>query len=252
MENSPHVRNYATPRVRTLFRAYVHDNPVRLNHLQLTWFERPTDNIYTQLYAGYLEMMFAGVGGEILYRPLDANWAIGLDANIVSQRDPDSQFGVFTEDYFFYDEAVCNKSKPECQGYVLSQGTTGHIAAYYMPQWAFLDNTLLKVYAGKFLGGDRGARVDFSKQFKSGITVGAYATLTNLTAEEYGEGSYNKGFYISIPMDIMTIKPSTSRANIAWEPITRDGGQMLRKQHYLFDKTDARYQWYQRPSSVSK
>ncbi len=119
-----------------------------------------------------------------------------------------------------------------------------------MPQWQFLDSTLLKVSAGKFLGGDMGARIDFSKQFKSGVIVGAYATFTDLTAEEYGEGSYNKGFYVSIPMDIMTIKPSTSRAQIAWEPITRDGGQMLRKQYYLFDKTDARSQWGQRPSSV--
>ncbi|CAK4070544.1 YjbH domain-containing protein [Vibrio sp. 16] len=250
VEYSPHVRNYATPRVRTMFRAYVHDNPIRLNRLQLTWFEQPTKSIYTQMYGGYLESMFAGVGGEVLYRPLNANWAIGVDANLVSQRDPDSWFGTFSEDYFFYDEAACNDPIPQCQAYVLSQGTTGHVTGYYMPQWQFLDSTLLKVSAGKFLGGDMGARIDFSKQFKSGVIVGAYATFTDLTAEEYGEGSYNKGFYISIPMDIMTIKPSTSRAQIAWEPITRDGGQMLRKQYYLFDKTDARSQWGQRPSSV--
>ncbi|RJX67160.1 YjbH domain-containing protein [Vibrio sinensis] len=249
VENSPHVRNYSTPRVRTMFRAYVHDNPARLNHLQLTWFEQPTSNLYTQVYAGYLEMMFAGVGSEVLYRPLNSNWAVGVDANIVSQRDPDSWFGVYQDDYFFYDEQTCNKATPECQGYVLSKGTTGHLTGYYMPQWQWFEDTLFKVSAGKFLGGDVGARVDFSKQFDSGVIVGAYATITDLTAEEYGEGSYNKGFYVSIPMDIMTIKPSTSRANISWEPITRDGGQMLRKQYQLFDMTDARKQWYQRPIS---
>lgn len=250
VENSPHVRNYSTPRVRTMFRAYVHDNPVRLNRLQLTWFEQPAESLYTQVYGGYLEMMFAGVGSEVLYRPLNSNWALGVDANIVSQRTPDSWFGTYSDDYFFYDEAQCDDPTPSCQAYVLSQGATGHLTGYYMPEWKFLENTLIKVSAGKFLGGDKGARVDFSKQFKSGVIVGAYATLTDLTAEEYGEGSYNKGFYLSIPMDIMTIKPSTSRANISWEPITRDGGQMLRKQHYLFNKTDARSQWYQKPSSV--
>ncbi|WP_159656107.1 YjbH domain-containing protein [Vibrio atypicus] len=250
VEYSPHVRNYATPRVRTMFRAYVHDNPVRLNRLQLTWFEQPTESVYTQAYGGYLESMFAGVGGEVLYRPLNANWAVGADVNLVSQRDPDSWFGVFSEDYFFYDEAACNQPIPQCQAYVLSQGTTGHVTGYYMPQWQFLDSTLFKVSAGKFLGGDVGARVDFSKQFKSGVIVGAYATLTDLTAEEYGEGSYNKGFYVSIPMDIMTVKPSTSRTQLAWEPITRDGGQMLRKKYHLFYRTDARSQWSQRPNSV--
>ncbi|WP_428772720.1 YjbH domain-containing protein [Vibrio sp.] len=250
VENSPHVRNYATPRVRTMFRAYVHDNTVRMNHLQLTWFEQPADNLYSQVYAGYLEMMFAGVGGELLYRPLNQNWAIGIDANLVSQRDPNSWFGVYQDDYFFYDESSCSEPIPRCQAYVLSKGTTGHVTGYYMPQWDWLRDTLFKVSAGQFLGGDKGARVDFSKQFKSGVTVGAFATFTNLTAEEYGEGSFNKGFYVSIPMDIVTIKPSTSRATIAWQPITRDGGQMLSKRHNLFEKTDARFPWYQRPSTV--
>lgn len=250
VENSPHVRNYSTPRVRTMFRAYVHDNPVRLNHLQLTWFEQPFEEVYTQMYGGYLEMMFAGVGGEVLYRPMNKNWAVGFDANLVSQRDPDSWFGTYSEDYFFYDEATCNDPTPSCQAYVLSQGTTGHVTGYYIPNWDFLRDTLFKVSAGKFLGGDMGARFDFSKQFKSGVIVGAYATFTDLTAEEYGEGSYNKGFYISIPLDIMTIKPSNGRAKISWEPITRDGGQMLNKQYNLFDKTDVRSQWYQRPSTV--
>lgn len=249
VENSPHVRNYSTPRVRTMHRAYVHDNPVRLNHLQLTWFEQPFEEVYTQMYGGYLEMMFSGIGGEVLYRPMNTNWAIGLDANLISQRDPDSWFGVYSEDYFFYDESTCNTPVPACQAYVLSQGITGHITGYYMPQWSLLENSLFKISGGKFLGQDIGARIDFSKQFKSGIIVGAFATFTDLTAEEYGEGSYNKGFYISIPMDIMTIKPSTSRAQISWEPITRDGGQMLRKQYNLFERTDARSSWYQRPNN---
>ena len=189
VENSPHVRNYSTPRVRTMFRAYVHDNPVRLDHLQLTWFEQPFEEVYTQVYGGYLEMMFAGVGGEVLYRPMNTNWAVGFDANLVSQRDPDSWFGTYSEDYFFYDEAACNDPTPSCQAYVLSQGTTGHVTGYYMPNWDFLRDTLFKVSAGKFLGGDIGARFDFSKQFKSGVIVGAYATFTDLTAEEYGEGT---------------------------------------------------------------
>ncbi|MCG6418194.1 YjbH domain-containing protein, partial [Vibrio fluvialis] len=76
-------------------------------------------------------------------------------------------------------------------------------------------------------------------------------TITDLTTEEYGEGSYNKGFYVSVPFDIMTIKPSTSRANIAWQPITRDGGQMLGRKYHLYDITDARSPWFERKSQVS-
>lgn len=254
VENNPHISNFAVPRVRTMFRAYVHDNPVRLNNLQLTWFEQPFQQIYTQAYAGYLETMFAGVGGEVLYRPMNSNWAVGVDANLISQRDPDSWFGTFSDSYVYYDgynANNCAAGDVSCQAYVLDKGTTGQITTYYTPQWDWVDDTLFKVSVGKFLGGDKGVRVDFSKQFKSGVIVGAFATVTDLTTEEYGEGSYNKGFYVSVPFDVMTIKPSTNRANIAWQPITRDGGQTLSRKYHLYDITDARSPWFERKNQVS-
>ena len=49
--------------------------------------------------------------------------------------------------------------------------------------------------------------------------------------------------YISIPFDILTVKPSTSRANISWLPMNRDGGQMLGRQYHLYDLTDGRQPW---------
>ncbi|MDD1827096.1 YjbH domain-containing protein [Photobacterium sp. ZSDE20] len=232
-----------TPRVRTLFRSYV-DDPVRLDRLQLTWFEDYGSGIYTQAYGGYLESMFAGVGGEILYRPFNQNWAIGADMTAISQRDPESWFGTFDE------EIQVNPDDSSRTYKVIDKGTTGFITGYYTPQWDFLSDTLLKVGVGKFLAGDIGTRVDFSKQFKSGVIAGAFVSLTDMTTEEYGEGSYTKGFYVSIPFDLVTVKPSSSRAGFTWLPITRDGGQVLNKQYNLFDQTDARSPWFQRPSSV--
>ncbi|CDT94197.1 YjbH domain-containing protein [Vibrio coralliirubri] len=232
-----------TPRVRTLFRSYV-DDPVRLDRLQLTWFEDYGSGVYTQAYGGYLESMFAGVGGEILYRPFNQNWAIGADMTAISQRDPESWFGTFDE------EIQVNPDDSNRTYKVIDKGTTGFITGYYTPQWDFLSDTLLKVGVGKFLAGDIGTRVDFSKQFKSGVIAGAFVSLTDMTTEEYGEGSYTKGFYVSIPFDLVTVKPSSSRAGFTWLPITRDGGQVLNKQYNLFDQTDARSPWFQRPSSV--
>lgn len=250
VEESPHIDNFSTPRVRTLFRAYVHDNPVRMTNLQLTWFDQFGDNLFFQGYAGYLESMFAGVGGELLYRQTDANWAVGVDANIISQRDPDNWFKTYSEDFFIY-KGGCpgGKLTPSCSAKVLSKGETGFVNMYYTPEWNFLKNTLFKVGYGQFLGQDRGARLDFSKQFDTGVIVGAYATLSNLTAEEFGEGSFTKGFYISVPFDVMTIKPSTQRFNFSWQPITRDGGQMLSRKYNLFSLTDGRSPWFTRPVS---
>ncbi len=226
-------------RVRTLVRQYINDNPVRMDNLQLTWMDRLGDDFYGQAYGGYLEMMFGGVGSEVLYRPQGSNWAIGLDANYVIQRDPDSQFGFFTEEVQF--DPLTGRD------YRVQTGAmTGHLTAYYQPQWEWLPNTLFKVSAGQYLTEDRGVTIDFSKQFDSGVIAGAFVALTDLTAEEYGEGSYNKGFYISIPFDVMTVKPSTNRATISWLPLSRDGGQMLNRKYSLYGVTDARSPWYER------
>ncbi|WP_064605378.1 YjbH domain-containing protein [Photobacterium sp. J15] len=226
-------------RVRTLVRQYINDNPVKMNNLQLTWMDRLTDDWYAQAYGGYLEMMFGGVGGEVLYRPLNSNWALGVDANYVIQRDPDSQFGFFTEEVQF--DPLTGRNYRVQTGAV-----TGHATVYYQPQWEWLPNTLFKVSAGQYLTEDKGITIDFSKQFDSGVIAGAFAAITNLSAEEFGEGSYNKGFYVSIPFDIMTVKPSTNRATISWLPLSRDGGQMLNRKYELFSVTDARYPWYGR------
>ncbi|WP_082825346.1 YjbH domain-containing protein [Marinomonas sp. TW1] len=224
-------------RVRTLIRAYVLENDALLNNLQLTWYQKYGQHWYQQVYGGYLETMFAGVGSEVLYRKPNTNWAIGADVNLISQRDPNSVFGVFASD-----DAYSSTDK------VLSRGSTGHLSVYYQPEWSFLKNTLFRVDMGKFLAGDVGARVDFSKQYKSGVIVGAYASKTDMSAEEFGEGSFTKGFYLSIPFDTLSFKPTTSRANFGWQPITRDGGQKLSKRSSLFNVTDMVSPWYQRPN----
>src|SRR5699024_3774104 len=115
---------------------------------------------------------------------------------------------------------------------------TGHISGYYQLPW--LDNTLLQVHAGQYLAGDKGATFDISHQFNSGVTAGAFATFTDVSSDDYGEGSFNKGFYVSIPFDIMTLSPSTQRATISWIPLTRDGGQMLDRRYSLYGLTEGR------------
>lgn len=227
----------SVPRVRTMFRAYVHENPVRMNSLQLTWFEEYGSGFYSQVYGGYLESMFGGIGSEVMYRPLNSNWAFGVDATYIKQRTPGEWFGFYEQDQ--QDGGAYGRDYT-----VVSSGVTGFATAYYAPQWSVLENTLLKVGVGQFLAGDKGTRIDFSKQFNSGVIAGAYASFTDLSAEEFGEGSYTKGFYISIPFDIMTVKPSKNRANFNWQPLTRDGGQMLNKEHELYNLTDERSPWF--------
>lgn len=201
------------PRVRTRIREYVTSSDVLLTNLQLSRMDSPAPDWYTQVYGGYLEMMYAGAGGEVLYRPSGESWALGMDVNYVKQRDWNDTMRLADYDV-----------------------VTGHLTAYW--QLPFVKGGLAKVSVGRYLAGDKGATFDFSKRFDSGIVAGAYATVTDVSASEYGEGSFTKGIYISVPFDLLFSTPTTSRGAVGWVPLTRDGGQMLERRSVLYNMVE--------------
>ena len=58
-----------------------------ITRLQLDYIKNPAKNLYTRFSAGIFEEMFAGIGGEILFRPFESNYAIGAEIYDVKQRD---------------------------------------------------------------------------------------------------------------------------------------------------------------------
>ncbi|MFS2224085.1 YjbH domain-containing protein [Pantoea sp. B65] len=202
------------PRVRTRIREYV-QNDTYVNNLQANYFQYLGNGFYGQVYGGYLETMYGGAGAEVIYRPLDSSWALGVDANYVKQRDWDNMMNF--ADY---------------------SAKTGHLTGYWKP--GFMDGVLMKLSVGQYLAEDKGGTVDISKQFDSGVIVGAYATLTNVSSADYGEGSFTKGFYVSVPLDLFSLTPVRGRAQVNWTPLTRDGGQKLGRQYSLYDMTTDR------------
>lgn len=207
-------------RVRTYTREYM-DNDVWLDTVQLTRFERFSDTVYGMAYAGILERMYAGAGGEMLWRPLDSPLAIGLDVNWVKQRDFDGGFGL--RDY---------------------STATGFLTAYYQMPW--LKDSMLQVGVGRFLARDTGAALQFQRRFESGIIVGAFANITNVSSADYGEGSFTKGVFINIPFDALSIMPNRKRLDLGWVPLSRDGGQALHRRATLYGITDARAPYFMR------
>jgi hypothetical protein len=207
------------PRVRTFVREYVSGNRVSMASLFAHWQDRLAPNLYGQVYGGYLETMYGGLGGELLYRQVDSNLAYGFDINYVQQRS-------FENDFDFLDYKVL----------------TGHANIYWQPE--FLPDTLVTLKVGQYLAKDKGVTFDFAKRFDSGIVVGAYAAFTNVSSEDYGEGSFTKGFYLSIPFDLFSLRPAKGRGYLPWIPISRDGGQALNRPVLLYGTTEARSPFY--------
>lgn len=201
------------PTVRTRIREYV-DRPLRLESLQLTRHAQPLPGLLAAGYGGVLELMFSGVGGELLWRPREQGWGLGVDVNAVRQRDPGNEFGLLPY-----------------------QVVTGHVTAYVpVPRWY---NLLAKVSAGRYLAGDTGMTFDVSRGFDSGLRVGAYAAFTNVSAAEYGEGSFNKGIYLNIPLDLLSFRNTRATGGFNWNPIQRDGGQMLNRKVSLWQLSES-------------
>ena len=200
-------------RVRTDIRQYVTTSDVTMPALQLNKAKQLNQDLYGMVYGGYLESMFAGLGGEILYRPIGERWSLGADLNYVRQRDFDQGFGL--RDY---------------------STVTGHITSYTKLPFD-LD---AKISVGRYLARDWGTTFDISREFTNGVKFGGWVTRTTASKKEFGEGSFDKGIYISIPFDEMMSVSTMNRANIAWAPLTRDGGAMLHRQYSLHTMTDGR------------
>ena len=203
----PHVRSdiveymKATRRKPNIFR------------LQLNKFGQFDKSIFYKFSAGILESMFTGFGGEVLYRPYSKNFSIGAEAWQVYQRDYDQLFGL--KDY---------------------KTSTGHLTFYYQEPRT---NILFKLKGGRYLAKDSGMTFDFSRIFRSGLRLGGFFTLTDISSEEFGEGSFDKGFYFYVPLEIFSNKYNRQHFGWGLRPLTRDGGQMLIHGYPLHGITDA-------------
>ena len=189
------------PHVRSDIVEYLQQGANGIINLESDYIWSPLPDVYHRLSLGIFEEMYGGVATEFLYRPYGRSWAVALDVNRVKQRGFDEMF-----DFLPYEV------------------TTGHATLYYKPDFY---NLLFKVSAGQYLARDRGATIDISRQFDSGVRLGVFATKTNVTAAEFGEGSFDKGAYIILPLDLFFTQSTRREAGFAFRPLTVDGGQMV-------------------------
>jgi opacity protein-like surface antigen len=196
------------PHVRSDALKYRQQGGTAIEHLTASYYFRPGPDLYGRVTAGYLERMFGGVSAELLWKPVDSDLALGVDANWVKQRAFDGGFG-------FRDYSVA----------------TGHLSAYY----TFGNGYLASVRAGRYLAGDWGATVALDREFANGWKVGAFATLTDVSFEDFGEGSFDKGIHLEIPISWVLGNPTRASAGVTLRPLTRDGGAMLNGDGGLYD-----------------
>ena len=205
------VPNSSLPHVRTEVLDYLRESSKELHikNLEIESIFSPKNNIWTKLTFGYLEDMYGGMASEFLFKPYRSDLAASLEYNYIKRR-------AFEQKFSFIDY----------------QTTTYHLnLAYYEPR----SNILAKWSYGKYLAGDTGYTLDLSRRMPSGWRAGFFFTRTNVSAEQFGEGSFDKGFYFSVPLNIFSKGYSKESNGFSLKTMTRDGGQKLELKNRLID-----------------
>ena len=205
------------PPVRSEVAKYLNEGDSGLTQLIIEGRDTYGRSIHYRGFAGVLEEMFSGAGGELLYWPSQSRVAVGASVAYAKQRDYDRGLGHLDYDVI-----------------------TGHVSAYWATPFYNYDVAL---HAGQYLAKDMGATLEVRRTFRNGWQVGAWATKTDVSSEDFGEGSFDKGFYFQVPLDSVFGGNTRSKFGTRMRPIQRDGGQRLESYsgNIFWDLRESRY-----------
>ena len=179
------------------------DNGILVGRAQIDYHLTPKKNHHIMLSGGILEDMFSGIGFEYLYFKENTNYSYGLEIFNVQKRDYDWGFGH------------------------LDYKNTMATANFHYRNYGSIPFDM-KITAGEYLAGDFGSTIEFSRSYRNGVRFGIFATFTNVSTEEFGEGSFDKGIFFNIPI-------YGSLINYTWRPLTKDPGATLTRRTNLHD-----------------
>ena len=179
------------------------DDGVLIGRAQLDYHYSHNQYNHFMVTGGILEDMFSGYGAEYLYFKPNTNYSLGFEVFHVKKRDYD--WGLGHLDY----------------------KNTTYSANLYYRNYGLIPFDM-KLSFGEYLAGDKGSTIEFSRRFKSGVIFGVFATFTDVSTEDFGEGSFDKGIFFNIPIYGNFI-------NYTWRPLTKDPGAKLIRRNSLHD-----------------
>jgi hypothetical protein len=179
------------------------DEGIFIGRAQFDYHLTPKNNHHIMATAGILEEMYSGIGFEYLYFKSNTNYALGFEVFEVRKRDYKMRFG--TLDY---------------------KNLTYH-ANFYYRNYDYIPFDAKFSY-GEYLAGDEGLTMELSRTFLNGTEFGVFASFTDVSSEQFGEGTFDKGIFFNIPVYGNFI-------NYTWRPLTKDPGAKLNRKYTLHD-----------------
>ena len=174
-------------------------------------------DLHVMASAGYLEERYAGIGGEVLYRPPSSRLALGAEIWSIKPRQADTLLNM---------------------GLGIGQNNiTGHINGWYdMPH----HDLTLHARAGKFTAGDVGLSLGLEKIFKNGTKITGSTSISNYSdTDVYGGATHAyHNINITLPLGNVPYIPIGSKIKTKISPFDRVTGQSINPPNKLFDMTE--------------
>ncbi len=198
---------------------YYAQQDLAVENLYLAYSHSFTPELHAIAVAGYLEEMYAGMGGEILYRPFKSRFAVGGEAWKAYRRSPFTTMNL---------------------GFFSRNVKTAHLNAWYdIPAY----DLTLYAKAGQYLAEDKGLTLGLNKIFDNGAKLEGFVTISDTADFDLfgGVTHSDHGLRLVLPLGGIPYVPNVPNAvklESRFQPFGRDIGQSIRSPVPLYDATE--------------
>lgn len=192
------------------------ENTIGLERMYAAFTHSFTPEFHALAAGGYLEEMYGGAGGELLWRPYGKRYALGVNSWLALKREPDIALA---------------------SGFNGDRLLTGHVNGWYeFPE----QNLTLYSKIGRYLAEDTGATIGIKHSFQNGAALEGFATLTNAADFDLFGGTTHayQGVRFTLPLGSIKYIPDGSVVRVKTTPLGRDTGQSLDAPLKLYEMTE--------------
>lgn len=185
------------PEVRTDGTAYTRATDLSIDSLTGSYHFLAAPDVFGRVTLGYFERMYGGASAEVLWAPAGSRFAVGAEVTYAKKREYKQKFG-----FQDYDTVL------------------GFVSGYAELGGGFS----AQVDVGRYLAQDVGATLTIGREFANGWKLSAFATKTDVTSEEFGPGSFDKGVIVEVPIAYFFGTMTRSKFSTTLRNFQRNGG----------------------------
>lgn len=181
--------------------------------------------------AGYFQVNYAGVAGELLWYPVNSVVALGVEGAALKKRR--------------YHGLGFQSSLRHFDGRTPVYSPYSLLSQYFFNLYVDFPQFKLagRASVGQFLAYDRGVRLEATRYFESGLRVTGWITITDAADIMHGARYFNRGIAVALPLDLFCRRSGRRFWNYGLAAWLRDAGAFIVPGRPLFEVINEERRW---------